>query len=131
MNSKLSVKALIARKKKILLLKPRMLKGSIKGWDGPGGHVKKGENLLEALKREVLEETGLKIKTAIPIKLLHIPQNNTEYLIFLCTAPKEKITLSEEHLAFKWVSLKDLKTITGISLTKELREIKILIEKII
>lgn len=34
------------------------------GWDGivfPGGHVDAGEDFVDAVKREVLEESGLKI----------------------------------------------------------------------
>lgn len=36
-------------------------------WPGitlPGGHVEKGENFFEALQREILEETGLELKSA-------------------------------------------------------------------
>lgn len=36
-------------------------------WPGitlPGGHVEKGENFFEAVKREILEETGLTLKSA-------------------------------------------------------------------
>lgn len=36
-------------------------------WPGitlPGGHVEKGEDFYEALKREILEETGLSLKSA-------------------------------------------------------------------
>ncbi len=38
-----------------------------KQWDGydyPGGGIEKGERILEALKREVYEEVGVKIKVA-------------------------------------------------------------------
>ena len=37
-------------------------------WDLPGGHIKKNESPMEGLKREVLEETGIKLETAIPFK---------------------------------------------------------------
>lgn len=95
--AKISVKALIIRKDKVLLLRPRNLQGSFNGWDGPGGHVEDGETILGALKREVLEETKIKIDQAYPIRLLHVPQVDTDYLIFLCTAPKGRVVLSHEH----------------------------------
>ncbi len=31
-------------------------------WDFPGGRIQKGENLIDCLKRECLEETGLHCK---------------------------------------------------------------------
>ncbi len=127
---KISVKALIIRKGRILLIKPRITEGSVRGWDGPGGHVYKEECLFEALEREVFEETGLKIKTAFPIKLLHNLQNHTEYLIFLCTVFPGKIILSKEHVSFKWVTVEDFKSITGVNLSKELTEVENLMKKI-
>jgi len=130
-NRELSLKALIVREKKILLLKPRILKRSIGGWDGPGGHVMHGETLKEALVREVFEETKLKVKRFLPIKILTIPPNKTTYLIFLCTVFPGKVILSKEHTAFKWVNLKQLESLTKINLTKELLEIKKIMEKLI
>lgn len=127
---KLSVKALVVRRGKILLLKPRITKGSIRGWDGPGGRVREREHLLDALAREISEETGLKLKVAFPIKLLQNRQNGQEYLIFLCTVHKGKIVLSKEHIDFRWIALKDLKSVTGIDLTKEFVALKNFIEKI-
>ncbi|PKK96383.1 MAG: DNA mismatch repair protein MutT, partial [Tenericutes bacterium HGW-Tenericutes-3] len=32
-------------------------------WIGIGGHIEKDEHLYQAMKREVLEETGLDVKT--------------------------------------------------------------------
>jgi 8-oxo-dGTP diphosphatase len=33
-----------------------------RGWEMPGGQVENGENLLDALRREVVEETGCRIE---------------------------------------------------------------------
>ena len=52
-----SAAALIARGDEVLLIKnPR------RGWEFPGGMVEQGESVIEALKREIMEETGVQVK---------------------------------------------------------------------
>lgn len=54
------------------------------GWTLPGGHVEKGENLVQSVIREVKEETGLDIKD---LKLVgvnnNVSPNFNRYLVFL------------------------------------------------
>src|SRR4051812_6084843 len=38
-----------------------------RGWDIPGGHVEAGEAMLDALRREVREETGVMLSGAAPL----------------------------------------------------------------
>ena len=50
----------VDEKGKILLLKganSKMIWANL--WNGPGGHIERGEGVLEAAKRELYEETGL------------------------------------------------------------------------
>lgn len=58
-----SVYAVIVKGNKILLSR------QWDGYDFPGGGIKKGEGIEHALKREVWEETGVKIKLG---ELLHV-----------------------------------------------------------
>lgn len=53
-----AVSALVRNKRgEILLMRhPR------RGWEFPGGQVEAGENLIEALRREIREETGVSIR---------------------------------------------------------------------
>jgi ADP-ribose pyrophosphatase YjhB (NUDIX family) len=56
------VGALIIEQRRVLLC--RRGKEPLKGyWSLPGGAVETGERVVEALKREVREETGLEIET--------------------------------------------------------------------
>lgn len=121
---RVSVKSLILQKGKILLLKPRYLKNSVGGWDGPGGTIKKGESISETLAREVFEETGLRLKMTIPVRALLSGDGSTLYLIFLCSVDKGKISLSQEHTRYKWASPKELEKLTGYDLLRELKEFK-------
>lgn len=61
-----SVYAVIVKGNKILLSQ------QWDGYDFPGGGIKKGELIVDALKREVWEETGVKIK---PGELLHAQED--------------------------------------------------------
>jgi 8-oxo-dGTP diphosphatase len=45
-----------------LLLGKRISKGHHSCWQFPGGHLENGESVLTCAHREVLEETGLKVK---------------------------------------------------------------------
>lgn len=128
--NKISVKAIILRKNRVLLLRPRHLQDSFKGWDGPGGHVEQGESIFDALKREIFEETRLSLEKAFLVKLFSIPSNRTEYLIFLCTVSGDRVVLSKEHSEFKWVSTSFFRKLVGSNLINELLETKRLIEKI-
>lgn len=81
-------------------------------WEaGASGCLLKGENFLEAAKRELLEETGI---IAEDLKLLYSSINteiNAFYKVFLCTCniDKNNIVLQEgETIDFKWISPKEL-----------------------
>jgi 8-oxo-dGTP diphosphatase len=58
---RVSVKGLFVKDGKILLFKePKKLSGK---WELPGGGLNFGEDIQEGLKREIEEETGIKIKS--------------------------------------------------------------------
>lgn len=91
--------------KKALLLRrsPDDFGGST--WESAGGKIEESETLEEGIIREVYEETGLKV---VPEKLLYasLDENDKRRLIFivyLCVTEEEKIILSREHDASRWV----------------------------
>ena len=61
------VTGILIENNQLLLVKQRVSPG--RAWSLPGGRVEAGETLDEAIKREMLEETGLEIKVE---KLLYV-----------------------------------------------------------
>ena len=88
-------------------------------WDDkyviPGGHVEYGETLENALRREIMEETGLEIRD---IKLLGIKEcfySNDYYkdrhFIFMdyrCKTDGREVTLNSEAEEYVWADLSEL-----------------------
>jgi 8-oxo-dGTP diphosphatase len=56
-------------------------------WSLPGGRVEAGETAEQAVEREVLEETGLRVRAGAPVGRVHIPGDGVVYdvLDFSCT----------------------------------------------
>ncbi|HOV88765.1 MAG TPA: NUDIX domain-containing protein [Candidatus Paceibacterota bacterium] len=95
-------------------------------WDFIKGHIEKNEKIEETIRREVLEETGIKSFKIIPHfqKTLDYWFNNKRYtgedemvhkkVIFLLGETKEKkIQISSEHLEGGWFTTEEtLKILT-------------------
>jgi 8-oxo-dGTP diphosphatase len=111
----LGVKTLIRNDvgKLLLLEKQHRIKGVY--WDIPGGRLQKGESLVETLRRELEEETGLKnIEGAYPFTMIvthiRIPtQTNDVGLILSIYRYDMNSTftpqLSAEHTNFGWFTI--------------------------
>ncbi|WP_350343099.1 NUDIX domain-containing protein [Proteinivorax tanatarense] len=105
-------------------------------WDDkyviPGGHIDLGEKMEEALKREVLEETGLEIND---IQLISVKESVFEkgfykdkhfiFIDYVCKTDFGDVILNDEAQEYKWVDLKDIdKYNLGGSVEKLLKELK-------
>ena len=53
-----------------------MIKNNRRGWEFPGGQVEVGENVIDAVKREILEETGIDVEVG---ELFCISSNTGKY----------------------------------------------------
>jgi 8-oxo-dGTP pyrophosphatase MutT (NUDIX family) len=81
-------------------------------WDIPGGHVEPGESPLDALRREVEEETGWRLRRVIAeLGEMRwtgddgIPRRELDYLIEVdgdLDAPRLE---EPDHVGFAWVKL--------------------------
>ncbi|AMC92836.1 DNA mismatch repair protein MutT [Erysipelothrix larvae] len=48
----------------------------------PGGHIERGESLVDSAIREVKEETGLDIDNVVLCGVKHFPTDNGRYIVF-------------------------------------------------
>ncbi len=103
------------KERKFLLLKRNLTKyQNIRGErDIPGGRINPESKLIENLKREVKEETGLPI-TSEP-KLIHAqdiipnPERHIVRLSYVGDTAGEPVLDTEENIEYKWLSLAELK----------------------
>jgi 8-oxo-dGTP pyrophosphatase MutT (NUDIX family) len=90
-----------------------VLNDPIEGLDFPGGKIQIGEkNFIEALKREVREETGLEIEVGVPFQTWRgdYPDNHRNagkivYIVaFRCKYISGEVALSNEHDKYYWIN---------------------------
>jgi len=108
-----ATKALIKKNGRILIIK-RTSKEDVfaNEWDFPGGKLKFGEHPINGVKREVFEETGLKIKVIKPLDVWTFFKNNKKIQVigitFFAKAVSDKIRLGKEHTEYKWILPKEI-----------------------
>lgn len=88
-----------------------------KGYTLPGGHVEPGESIVEAVIREMKEETGLDVRSPRLCGVKQFPLKDGDYskgryLVFLYETDKfEGELISSDEGAMHWVSKKDLSNV--------------------
>ena len=111
--TKVAVHSLIRKNSKILISRRSELNNYMPGyWDFPGGSVEHGEHKEQALRREIMEETGLRVKIGKIISVfdyLSGPDRHQWQLVFECQYVSGRVKLNpEEHDRYKWISLNEL-----------------------
>lgn len=81
-------------------------------WTMPGGKIEFGESLEEGAKREVLEETGIKLGN---VKVICVNNDKNEYAHFITIGMhseefegEPKVMEPDEIVEWKWFDLSDL-----------------------
>lgn len=81
-------------------------------WDIPGGRIEPGKSLMENLRREIKEETGLlligKPQLLAAQDILGVPGRHVVRLTYRGKV-KGEVKLSEEHTSYKWVTMNELR----------------------
>lgn len=93
----------------------------------PGGHIELGEKMEEALKREILEETGL---TIYDLKLISLKESifndkfqEKKHFIFIdyiCKTDSINVSLNDEAEEYEWVDLEQIESYDLGGFVKEL-----------
>jgi ADP-ribose pyrophosphatase YjhB (NUDIX family) len=75
--------------------------GGLKLWTLPGGKVKRGESLLKALKREVYEESGLRVQIGSLLGVLDRRDKDAITLLFAAVPNKRSTKVNQNNKEIK------------------------------
>ena len=101
-NAELTVLCLIQDGNRLLL--QNRIKEDWKGYTFPGGHVEPGESFVDAVKREMKEETGLDILNPQLVGIKQFPIENGRYIVLLFKATEFRgDVVSSEEGEMEWV----------------------------
>ncbi len=91
---------LIMRRSEMSAVNPGM-------WDFPGGKLEIGEDPREGVKREIIEETGLKPYKVEPLDVVSFFNTNKQFVVvvgYSAYVRSNQVTLSLEHDQYMWVT---------------------------
>lgn len=118
MNLQVGVKAIIKNEQgKYLFIKRSQLLGSEKEtqWDIPGGRIEATEHLVEALRREIKEETGMVLAeepTLLAAQDIFVSAKDLHVVRLTYSANATgKLSLSDEHVDHIWSTLKEAESL--------------------
>jgi len=110
----LAVGAVVMRGEEVLLVK-RGREPSAGIWSIPGGVVRLGEPLEEAVRREVMEETGIRVRPVCPLKTVEriLPDGGRikfHYIIvdYACLVESGAIEAGSDAAQAVWAHWNDL-----------------------
>ena len=112
-NAELTVLCLITDGDSILLQNRR--KNDWQGYTLPGGHVEPGESFVDAVIREMKEETGLTILDPRLVGVKQFPLENGRYVVLLFKATRWSGDLiSSEEGQMEWIEYSELSTVKTV-----------------
>ncbi len=112
-NVELTVLCLIQKEDKYLM--QNRIKNDWKGFTLPGGHIERNESIVDAVIREMKEETGLDIQNPRLCGIKQFPIENGRYIVFLFHTDEflGEVTSSEEG-EMVWVKKSELSKVNTV-----------------
>lgn len=113
LKTKLAEYGIILDKDKFLMLRFSREANVSEKWIFPGGRMDISDTPTMALKREVKEETKLKVKILNPVDVAMWGKGEDERyaIFFLCKLINGDVKLSKEHQEFKWYKFSEIDNI--------------------
>ena len=112
-NIELTVLCMIQDGSRVLL--QNRVKEDWKGYTFPGGHVEAGESFVDAVVREMKEETGLEILDPRLVGIKQFPIENGRYIVLLFKATKFRgDVVSSEEGEMEWIELENLSKVNVV-----------------
>lgn len=113
---------MIYKEDKILL--QNRIKKDWQGYTLPGGHIEPGESFVEAVIREMKEETGLDIFHPLLCGIKQFPIDGGRYLVLLYKTDEfEGELVSSEEGQMEWIARSDLDKVNTVSDLTELFQV--------
>lgn len=98
-----------------------------KDWNGytlPGGHIEPGESIVDAVVREMKEETGLTIKSPRLCGVKQFPIEGGRYIVFLFETDQfEGKVVDSDEGKMHWVKISELSNVKLVDDFEELIEV--------
>lgn len=121
-NVELTVLCLIQDGNRILL--QNRIKEDWKGYTLPGGHVEPGESFVDAVVREMKEETGLDLISTRLVGIKQFPIENGRYIVLLFKSDNfSGDVISSEEGEMEWIDLNDIENINAVADFTELMKV--------
>lgn len=120
-----AIAVIVNEERKVLIVKRAPFKNS---WMPDkhalvGGGIEKGEEPIDAVRREIWEESGLKIDHFVDSFNIVTPPNTVDY-VFIAKAPEnQEVKLNEEHTEYNWLSLEEIEKYDTVPMLKECIEL--------